>query len=214
MKYRFILLLLFVCCWTQAQGQQLDSMSFILSEFGRGTVVYADKHFGQGMLNISPMDQLVYCISANDTLVVDGNDRIVNVIISGRSFVKWKDTYVETVYTNNEGVGVAISRCVSRVSNVKTGAYGTTSSTSSQRSYSYGNSIGVLRPYIVDDPRNFIYKQNCCLVKDGNIYPVSKKSFEKLFPGKKELVDSLWQSKNIDVTDSGSIIDFIEACQQ
>lgn len=203
------IVLLFSCFLAGAQGRsQLDSLRYILPEFCQGTVIFGDKSVSRGVLNISPLDQTVYCISAGgDTLSVAGSSDIISVNASGRSFVRWQESFVEiAVVDGNTGVGII--RTTSKVNNAKPGAYGMASGASSTRTYSVNPSTGTFRDSIMDDPRNYVYRQFPCLCKDGRCLPVSRKSFERLFPELKAYIESVWSDRNIDITDTGSVIGF------
>ena len=161
---------------------QLDSLSYMLPNFAQGVVVFSGNQFNRGLVNISPMDQQVYCIgSARDTLIVAGNENIVSVSAGGRTFVKWRNYFVETVVSSGD-TGVGIFRVTSRVNNVKTGIYGTTDKLSSMDTYSHTRSSGTFRTNIIDDPRNYVYTETPCLCKDGKYYDVSKKELRTSVP--------------------------------
>lgn len=207
-KFGPVIFLLFASVLGSAQGaRQLDSLKYILPEFKQGTVIFTDNSMRGGLLNISPIDQCVYCIDGGDTLYVATNPDIISVSVDRRSFFKWKESFVELVISEG-GVGVGIVRTTSRVSNVKVGAYGMSSSTSSIQSYSVDASTGTLRNLIIDDPRNYSYKVTPILFKAGKFFPVTKKSFEKLFPDKKEFIESVWAERGISTTDVSGVIDF------
>lgn len=203
------ILLLFAGVCAMAQGKkQLDSLKYILPEFSQGTVLTSDKQLSRGLLNISPLDQAVYCISPEqDTLYVADNANIVSVSVAGRSFSRWKESFVEIVALHS-GAGVGIIRSTSRVSNVKTGAYGVSSGTSSIKTYSVDPTTGVLTNLIIDDPRNYVYTRTACLALDGKYLPMTKKSFEKMFPDKKEYIESVWAERGIKPTDFDAVLGF------
>lgn len=210
-KICFAVSFLFVCVCAGAQGhKQLDSLRYILPEFSEGTVMYADKQFSRGMLNISPLDQAVYCLSPeNDTLYVAANADILRISVAGRSFTKWKDSFVEmAVMDGNMGVGII--RSTAKVSNVKTGAYGSSTTTSSIRSYSVDAATGTLTNLIIEDPRNYVYTRTACLFVDGKYLPVSRKSYEKMFPEKKDYIESVWPERNIKPTDFDAAVSFFK----
>lgn len=205
----FAAVALFACICVNAQGQkQLDSLRYIFSEFRQGTVIFADKQINHGVLNISPLDQAVYCLSPeSDTLYVQGPADIISVSVSGRSFIRWNGSFVEIV-TKESDTGVGIIRSTSKVSNVKTGAYGMSSATSSMRSYSVDATTGTLSSLIIDDPRNYVYRKSTCLVHKGKCIPLSKKSFEKMFPGKKEYIESVWPDLNLMSAEPDAVLAF------
>lgn len=203
------LTLLFVSICASAQShKQLDSLSFILPEFGQGSVVYADKHFSRGEINISPLDQMVYCITAErDTLTATDNASIISVTVDGRSFLRWKDSFVENIVTNGD-TGIGIIRSTTKVNNVKTGAYGMVDNSSAIDSYTYDSMTGSFKENIIDNPQNYMYKRSPCLYKDGKYYTVSKKSFERLFPDKKAYIESVWADRKVSASDVDSVIAF------
>lgn len=205
----FVILLLTVCVCAGAQGKkQLDSLKYIQPQFSEGTVIFADKHMSRGTLNISPFDQIVYCvISGKDTLSVAGNPDIISVSVDGRSFVRWRDSFVEIVASDGS-VGVGIIRSTDKVNNVKTGAYGMATSSSSVRTYSVDANTGNFHDLIIDDPRNYVYSQSPCLFSGGKYFTVSRKAFEKLFPEQKAFIESVWAERDIDIADVDSVIDF------
>lgn len=183
-----------------AQGRkQLDSLAYILPQFEQGSVVYADKSFSRGLLNISPLDQAVYCITPEkDTLTVQNYQSIISVTVNGRSFLRWKESFVENIVTDGD-TGIGIIRSTTRVNNVKTGAYGMVDNSSAIESYSYDSMTGSFRENIIDNPLNYIYKLSPCLYKDGKYFTVNKKSFEKLFPAQKDFIEGVWNERKINV---------------
>ena len=208
-----LLLSLSLCSRAQTH-RQLDSLSYILPHFAQGSVVYADKQFSRGLLNISPIDQTVYCITADgDTLTVMNNEHIVSVSAGGRSFVRWKDAFVERILTDGD-TGIGIIRSVTKVNNVKTGAYGMVDNSSSITTYARDEHSGAFTTHIIDDPKNYVYRLSPCLYKDGKYFYVNKKSFEKLFPEKKDLISSLWQEMKINVGDVGEVTAFYNEIKQ
>ena len=202
-----LFLMVSVCAGAQVQ-KPLDSLKYILPHFSQGIVVMADKQLDRGILNISPLDQSVYCISPqNDTLYVTSNPSIISVSVEGRSFVRWKGSFVEII-ARNSGTGIGIIRSVAKVSNVKKGAYGMSSSTSSINSYSVNANTGVLSDLIIDDPRNYVYSKSACLTLDGKFFAINKKSFEKVFPDKKDYIESVWADLNLISTDIDGVLAF------
>ena len=214
-KLLFAAMLLLACVNAGAQAHKsLDSLKYILPEFTQGTVIFADRHFDHGMVNISPLDQGVYCLSpTKDTLFVDDNASIISVSVSGRSFKLWKDSFVE-VMTKDPDTGVGLIRSTVKVNNVKKGAFGTSSATASIKQYSVDATSGNLRDLIIDDPRNFVYRKTACLIKNGNFLPVSKKSFQKMFPEKKDYIESVWAELNLSSADFDAVLSFYNELRQ
>ena len=186
----------------------LDSLKYIFPEFTQGTVIFADKQISRGMLNISPMNQCVYCLSPEkDTLAVAGTAPIVSVSVAGRTFLRWKESFVEII-TKGTGTGVGITRTTTMVNNVKTGPFGMNTATSSVKSYSVNAETRSLTNLIIDDPRNYVYSRTACLLNNGKVYPVSRKSFEKVFPEKKDYIESVWPGLNLVPTDIDAVLSF------
>ena len=133
-----------VCAYAQGH-RQLDSLAYILPQFAQGTVLFSDGQISHGIVNISPLDQAVYCITeAKDTVTVLNYTSIMSVSAGGRSFFRWKDQFVENIVTDGS-TGVGLVRTTSMVNNVKTGAYGMSSSTASIDSYKYDQKTGTYR---------------------------------------------------------------------
>lgn len=209
-KFYIVTLLLLVCVCAGAQVQkQLDSMRFILPQFSQGVVLSSDKQISSGLLNICPLDQGVYIISPKkDTLYASNNSEIISVSVAGRSFIKWNNSFVELI-TSNSDPGIGIIRSVVKVSNVKSGAFGTTSSTSAISNYAPTGSSGMLTELvIIDDPRNYLYKRSVCIINNGKCLAISKKSFQKVFPDKKDYIASVWAERNLSSTDIDAVIAF------
>ena len=202
-------IIIFACLIADAQGnRQLDSLRYILPEFTRGTVIFADKTVKSGVLNISPIDQAVYCLSEkNDTLYIATYPDIISVSAAGRFFFGWKNSFVE-VLANGPDNGVGIIRTTMKVNNVKAGAYGMASSTSSTKSYSVDAASGALNNVIIDDPRNYTYIKTVCLIQNGKGLPVNRKSFQKLFPAQKDFIESVWSEREVSSSDIGSVLAF------
>lgn len=198
-----------------AQGhRQLDSLAYILPEFCQGTVLFADGQVSHGVVNISPLDQAVYCITeAKDTVTALNYTNIISVSAGGRSFFKWKSSFVENVIIEGDS-GVGIIRTTSKINNVKTGAYGMSSSTASIDSYSYDGRTGALHINIIDDPHNFVYKSTPALLKNGKYYSVSKKSFERLFPEQKSYIESVWEERSPVQSDVSDVVAFYKELVQ
>lgn len=202
-----LFLLASVCAGAQVQ-KQLDSMKYILPQFSQGVVVMSDRQIDRGILNISPVDQAVYCLSPqNDTLYVTSNPDIISVSVAGRTFVKWKNSFVEIIARNSD-TGIGIMRSVVKVSNVEKGAYGMTSATSSIKSYSVNATSRTLTSLIIDDPRNYVYTRSACLTSNGKYFVISKKSFEKVFPDKKDYIESVWPELNLNANDIDGVVAF------
>lgn len=203
------------CLSVNAQGGgQLDSLKYILPEFTRGTVIFADKTVKSGILNISPMDQAVYCLSEkNDTLYIATYPDIVSVSAAGRFFIGWKSSFVEIIASGADS-GIGIIRTTMRVNNVKAGAYGMASSTSATKSYSVDASSGTMHNIIIDDPRNYTYIKTVCLILNGKGLPVNRKSFQKLFPAQKDFIESVWPERGINASDIDAVIAFYDELRQ
>lgn len=208
-----VALLLGLCAVAQSGkqgGKQLDSLRYILPDFSEGTVVYADKQISRGKVNISPLDQAVYCITApGDTVTASNYQNITGVSVDGRSFSRWKEYLVENIIIDGK-VGIGIVRTTVKVNNVKTGAYGMADNISSIRSYSVDNQTGSFKMLIIDDPKNYAYRVMTCLYKDGNYFNATKKMFQKLFPEQKEFIESVWNERKLGTTGYQELIDFFK----
>ena len=210
MRKAFLWSVLSTTCLSAAAQEPLDSLRYILPEFKAGIVVYTDNHYGRGMVNISPLDQQVYCISdRGDTLVVEDNSSISKASMGGRTFFKWNNSFVEIVHSHGE-LGIGVIRSTAKVDNAKIGAFGTVDRLSSIETYSHNESSGTFRTSIIDNPLNYVYVLTPCLCKGGRYYDVTRKSFQKLFPSKKDYIESVWRERKMDVKNMDEVKAFFD----
>jgi hypothetical protein len=89
---------------------------------------------------------------------------------------------------------VAVRREVRILRDVKEGAYGTTSQTTSVQNYGTYYADGVVYNLDSDKEYPFTVSELVCIYKDDVIYPLTRKNLRKLFPARKDEIDAFFKS--------------------
>ena len=89
---------------------------------------------------------------------------------------------------------MAVRREVRILRDVKEGAYGTTSQTTSVQNYGTYYADGVV--YNLDSDKEYPYtvSELVCIYKDDVVYPLTRKNLRKLFPARKDEIDAFFKS--------------------
>ena len=217
-------MLLLVCCTSlpaqnvvqhqrgeDLQQYLLDSVKFVVPEFQAGIITFKDGGYSRGAVNISTIEQRVYFINpAGEYQVLVNEDEVTRVSIKGRSFLKSRYGYVELLQML-DGVTLGVVRRVSFQETEKTGAYGSTSQTTSITTIGsiYGN--GTTYTLDVDQNTPFKYKVIPYLYKDGRVLIPGKKSFQKCFPGKKAFIEAYVKDHSVDFEKMEDVTALFEA---
>jgi len=169
--------------------QPLDSLAYIFPQFVEGSVIFKDKTFSHGLLNICLFDQGLKTLSPDgEILDAIGSETVASVMAENRKFIKDRDLFVELVKTDGDyGFGIAKSTTI--VNNVKRGAFGTEDHTSSISSYSRDPYTKSLQEFVLDNPDNYVYKVQPYIFKSGTPYVVTKKNLQKCFPQLKAFIE-------------------------
>jgi len=181
-------LLLSATAFAQQSGQ-LDSLFYIFPEFVDGTVMFADKTFSRGKLNINLYEQSLQCIDNGDTLQVAASSGVVSVTAKRRSFYWVKDRFIELMEFKGD-YGLGISRVTSYANNVKEAGYGMTSSTSGTSTYARNDAGHMEMNVALKNRDNISYKVTPYFYASGKFVPASKKAFQKAFPDKKDFIET------------------------
>jgi len=181
--------------------EPLDSLAYIFPEFIEGTVVFNDKTFSHGVLNICIVDQSIKTINKEgEMLDAVGSEGVTCVLAAGRKFYKDRGIFVELIKTDGDfGFGIAKSTTV--VNNVKRGAFGTEDHTSSISSYSRDPYTKSLQEFVLDNPDNYVHKVEPYLFKNGAPVVFNKKNLQKCFPQQKAFIEEYIASHEAAVGD-------------
>ena len=168
----------------------LDSVKYVLPEFNAGIVIFNNGQQSNGALNINTIDHKVHFIDpSGQILVLSNNDDVARVFIKGRSFMNSRYGYIE-IYEAAGDIFMGEGRRVGFISEDKVGAFGSKSQTTAIQSV---KSIQAAAGYMVDFEQQknspYTYRKTPYLCRKGVILTVSKKTIQKCFPEKKEIID-------------------------
>lgn len=181
-----------------AESQKmLDSVKYILPEFTAGIVIFKNGEQSNGAVNISAIDQKIHFIDPKgEVLVITNNDEVSRVFAKGRTFLNSRYGYVE-LYETVGDIFMGEVRKVGFISEDKVGAFGSKSQTTSIQTI---NSVQTSGGYMVDfeKQRNspYTYKKIPYVCRKGLFLTVSKKTLQKCFPDKKDIIEKYIQEND------------------
>ena len=171
----------------EARGDMPADVFYLLPEFRHGMVYFSGQGPGQGELNICAVDQTLRFMDKGEELSSSA-DNILRVVIDTVVFVHVDGAFYR-LYPVSDEVTLAYRRDVEILRDVKTGAYGIQSRTSSIREVGSLQSDGMM--YTLQSSKSYPYnvKESCYLYVAGNVTPVTKRTIRKLFPARKDDLD-------------------------
>lgn len=171
----------------EARGDMPADVFYLLPEFRQGMVYFSGQGPGQGELNICAVDQTLRFMDKGQELS-SAADNILRVVIDTVVFVHVDGAFYR-LYPVSDEVTLAYRRDVEILRDVKTGAYGIQSRTSSIREVGSLQSDGMM--YTLQSSKSYPYnvKESCYLYVAGNVTPVNKRTIRKLFPARKDDLD-------------------------
>ena len=181
-----------------AESQKmLDSVKYVLPEFTAGMVIFKNGEQSNGAINISAIDQKIHFIDPKgEVLVITNNDEVSRVFAKGRTFLNSRYGYVE-LYETVGDIFMGEVRKVGFISEDKVGAFGSKSQTTSIQTI---NSVQTRGGYMVDfeKQRNspYTYKKIPYVCRKGLFLTVSKKTLQKCFPDKKDIIEKYIQEND------------------
>lgn len=180
-----------------AESQRmLDSVKYILPEFTAGMVIFKNGEQSNGAINISTIDQKIHFIDPKgEILVITNNDEVSRVFAKGRTFLNSRYGYIE-LYETIGDIFMGEVRRVGFISEDKVGAFGSKSQTTAIQTV---NSVQTSGGYMVDFEKQknspYTYKKIPYVCRKGLFLTVSKKTLQKCFPDKKEIIEQYIQEK-------------------
>lgn len=205
MKLRMLFLLaacLFPGCQFSARAQETtsgrmpDEVFYLMPSFGDGMVYIKGQRPAQGKMNICAVDNTLRYLDKDGTELSAGqNDDIIMVTIDGVTFLRDNGFFYRR-YPVTADFGVALKRSVTVMTDVKEGAYGTKSHTSSitQISNLYADGIN----YELNKAKEYPYtvSETVFLYRGNEIILLNKRNLRKLFPEKKAEMDAWFKAGN------------------
>ena len=196
---KIVLLLALFLAGTLAFGQEAKGnipadVFYLLPEFGQGMVYFSDQGPAQGQMNICAVDQTLRFLDNDGKELSSNADNITRVVIGDVVFVRVDGAYYR-LYPINDNLTVAYRRDVEIIRDVKKGAYGTESRTSSIRNVGSFQADGMM--YTLQQAADYPYHvtESCSLFQAGSIVPFNKRNLRKQFPERKDDLDA-WLKAN------------------
>lgn len=173
----------------EAQGNIPADVFYMLPEFRQGMVYFSDQGPAQGEMNICAVDQTLRFKDKGGQELASGADNITKVVIDTVVFVRIDGAFYR-LYSVSDDLSLAFRRDVEILRDVRKGAYGTESRTSSIREVGSMQTDGVM--YTLNRAANYPYNvtESCFLFHAGDVTPVSKRSLRKRFPERKDDIDA------------------------
>lgn len=174
-----------------------DSVRYVMPAFGPGNVLYTDGGFSRGTFNISTVDNtLRYIDTDGSEKALADPSQVESVSISNVLFLHKQNMYLGVVGDYDEVLLCVNKRLV--FDDRKSGAYGTSSATSSIRTV--GSSTQGGSTFRFSNVR-YELKETPYLYKKGRLYVPSKKTLTKLFPAKKAEIEAFLQENKMEYSD-------------
>ncbi|MBO6028147.1 MAG: hypothetical protein J6P75_02960 [Bacteroidales bacterium] len=179
----------------EAQGDMPADVFYLLPEFRPGMVYFSDQGPAQGQLNICAVDQTLRFMDKGQELSSNA-DNINRVVVDDIVFVRVDGAFYR-LYPINDELTVAYRRDVEILRDVKTGAYGIQSRTSSIREVGSLQSDGMM--YTLQSSKSYPYNvsETCFLYQAGDVTPITKRSLRKRFPARKDDLDAWLKSHSV-----------------
>ena len=203
MMKRTLLLLFLLFAGLSAIGQEAKGdipadVFYLLPEFRQGMVYFSDQGPAQGNVNICAVDQTLRFMDKDQELA-SGADNINRVVVDDIVFVRIDGAFYR-LYPISDDLVLAFRRDVEILRDVKTGAYGTQSRTSSIQEISSFQTDGMM--YTLKSSKNYPYdvSESCSLYQAGGVTPISKRSLRKRFPARKDDLDAWFKSHSLPKT--------------
>ena len=179
----------------EAQGNIPPEVFYLLPEFGQGMVYFSDQGPAQGKMNICAVDQTLRFLDNDGKELSSNADNINRVVVGDVVFVRADGAYYR-LYPIIDDLTVAYRRDVEIIRDVKKGAYGTESRTSSIRNVGSFQADGMM--YTLQQAADYPYHviESCSLYQAGTVVPFNKRNLRKAFPERKDDIDAWLKAKH------------------
>lgn len=191
-------------------SKMLDSVKYVLPQFAAGTVIFNGNGYSNGAVNIHTPTQTVHFIDENgDIREIDNNGQVKIVIAKKRNFLNSSYGFIE-LYESAGEVSIGELRSVNIISEVKTGAYGSKSESTSIQSVGYVTDNGMKTDLNLNSRVPYIYRKVPYLIRKGAVLPANKKTFSKAFPQKKEYIEQYLKEHKVDFENVEQVREFFK----
>ena len=179
-----------------AEGGIPADVFYLMPAFGQGMVYFSDQGPAQGEMNICAVDQTLRFKDKDGRELSSKADNITKVVIDTVIFVRVDEAFYR-LYPVSDDLSLAFRRDVEILRDVRKGAYGTESRTSSIREVATMQTDGVM--YNLNRAANYPYNatETCYLFHAGNVTPINKRTLRKQFPERKDDLDAWLKSHSL-----------------
>ena len=155
--------------------------------------------FGQEAKGDIPADVFYLLPEFRQGMVYFSDQNINRVVVDDLVFVRIDGAFYR-LYPITDDLTLALRRDVEILRDVKQGAYGTQSRTSSIREVGSLQADGMM--YTLQSSKSYPYNvtESCFLYQAGSVTPINKRSLRKRFPQRKDELDAWLKSHSLPKT--------------
>ncbi len=188
-------------------GKIFDSGSFLkhryaMPMFGNGKIILKDKMTYNGKFNIDNCSQTLRMLDENgDTLTVASESLVVSMSAGSYLFYKIKNRYVQILDTDGQ-CSLGLTKQVTFGRKALTGAFGMTDDVammdnvvSTEDNFYYQIEKGLWSGSVPFNYREIVY-----IVNKGRLYPFTKLTLKKFFPGKVADIEKYIKEQKLDIS--------------
>lgn len=193
-----LLIFAFAPCAKAQEKQSFNGVPadvyYLMPHFSDGVVYLRGQRPLQGKMNICAVDNtLRYLDQQGQELTATQDQDIVKVRIDSVLFLRSQNIFYR-LYPLSGAMGVALRRDVQILRDVKEGAYGSMSQTTSVQSFGTIYSDGALHNLESGKVYPYTAKDLIYIYTEETIYPLTRKSLRKLFPARKDEIDAWFKT--------------------
>ena len=173
-----------------------DEVFYLIPSFSDGYVFLRGQIPAQGKMNICAVDNTLRYLDENGTeLAAAGTENIVRVQFDTVCFLQSRGVFYR-MYPLTSELGIALKREVKIIRDVKQGAFGMSSQTSSIQEYGSLYTEGGV--YSLNENKTYPYtvSETLFLYKGDSVYIFTKNNLKKLFPEKKTEIEAWFKAGN------------------
>lgn len=197
---RFLILLSACCLSLTLHGQETagntipNEIFYLMPSFTQGTIYLRGQAPAQGKLNICAVDQSLRFIDDKGTELSASDPDVIRMVQLDTVRFLRSDGAFYRMYPVSPEIGVALKREVRILRDVKRGAYGTTSQTSSIRQYSTLYTEGASQQLNGGEAPSYAVTETVCLYCREAVFRLTKANLKRLFPDRKDEIEARFKS--------------------
>lgn len=194
----------------QFEASLPDSVKYVMPSFGSGSILYKDGGYSRGSFNISTLDNTLRYLDTDGSEKSLANlSEVESVSISNVLFLHVQDMFLGVASSYGD-----VLLCVEKqmvFDDRKTGAYGTSSATTSIRSVGSSTDNGATFRF---SNVKYELKETPYFYKKGRLMAPTKRSLLKLFPDKKDAIEAYLQENKLDYSSYAALQTLLDTVEQ